>query len=45
MTEKEWDYLREQMPKMEVLTNKTYDFNRILEASSLSKKSQNIPYP
>jgi hypothetical protein len=39
MTEKDWEYLKEQMPKMEVLTNKAYDFNRVLANTNLSNKS------
>lgn len=33
MTEKDWDFLREQMPKMEPLSNKAYDFDRVLGSS------------
>jgi hypothetical protein len=33
MTAQDWDFIREQMPKMEPLTNKAYDFNRVLDAS------------
>ena len=39
MTEKDWEYLKEQMPKMEVLINKAYDFNRVLANTNLSNKS------
>jgi hypothetical protein len=45
MTEKDWQYLREQMPKMEALTNKAYDFNRVLGSNTQNNKPQNIPYP
>jgi hypothetical protein len=34
MTAQDWDFIREQMPKMEPLTNKAYDFNRVLGASN-----------
>jgi hypothetical protein len=41
MTEKDWDFIREQMPKMEPVTNKTYDFNRVL--MSATKKHTQTP--
>jgi hypothetical protein len=34
MTAQDWDFIREQMPKMEPLTNKAYDFNRVFGASN-----------
>ncbi len=33
MTEKDWDFIREQMPKMEPLSNKAYDFDSVLGSS------------
>ena len=45
MTAQDWDFIREQMPKMEPLTNKAYDFNRILGASNKYSPIIHTPQP